>query len=223
LAEKDTTITERNVIIAERGKAIAEKQTTLSLLASKNQELQSQLVRNLIERGAAQSEAGRCSQAVALFAGAYKMARPDDPLRTSARNLAAGWAANVGSCTLMHDSQVNAVAFSPDGRTVLTGSSDQTARLWDAATGKPIGEPLRHDGSVSAVAFSPDGRTVLTGSGFRTARLWDAATGKASRCAMNLRSRPWPSAPTAARSSPGATTRPRAFGTPRRENRSASR
>ena len=56
------------------------------------------------------------------------------------------------------------VAFSPDGKTVLTGSCDKTARLWDAATGQPIGQPLAHQGAVGAVAFSPDGKTVLTGS-----------------------------------------------------------
>ena len=39
-----------------------------------------------------------------------------------------------------------------------------TARLWDAATGQPIGAPMKHQGVVMAVAFSPDGKTVLTGS-----------------------------------------------------------
>jgi len=73
---------------------------------------------------------------------------------------------------------VRAVAFSPDGQTVLTGSTDTTARLWDARTGKPLHEPLQHQGEVWAVAFSPDGQTVLTGSTDNTARLWDARTGK---------------------------------------------
>lgn len=60
----------------------------------------------------------------------------------------------------------------PDGQTILTGSADNTARLWDASTGKPLSYPLRHAGSVTSLAFSPDGRTLLTGSIDGAARLW---------------------------------------------------
>jgi eukaryotic-like serine/threonine-protein kinase len=77
------------------------------------------------------------------------------------------------------DALVKAVAFSPDGQTVLTGCSDMTARLWDVATGRPIGQPMKHSGQLWCVAFSPDGKTILTGSADKTVQRWDAATGQA--------------------------------------------
>ena len=49
------------------------------------------------------------------------------------------------------------MAFSPDGTRILTGCEDNTARLWDAATGKPLATLAGHRAPVSAVAFSPDG------------------------------------------------------------------
>jgi WD40 repeat protein len=55
---------------------------------------------------------------------------------------------------------VRAVAFSPDGRVILTGGDDCRAWLWDAATGRPMGMPMGHNKPVSAVAYAPDGRTV---------------------------------------------------------------
>jgi tetratricopeptide (TPR) repeat protein len=70
------------------------------------------------------------------------------------------------------------VAFGPDGRLILTGCDDYDARLWDAATGRPIGMPMEHSGWVYSASFSPDGRSILTGSGDTTARIWDSATGR---------------------------------------------
>ena len=77
-----------------------------------------------------------------------------------------------------HDRPVAAAAFSPDGKTVLSGCDDGVLRLWDTVTGKPIGQPIHHPGSVNAVAYSPDGKTVLSGGGDGAARLWDVATGQ---------------------------------------------
>ena len=69
--------------------------------------------------------------------------------------------------------------FSPDGTRVLTGSDDNTARLWDAATAKLVAILAGHAGSVTSVVFSPNGTRVLTGPRDKTVRLWDAASGKA--------------------------------------------
>jgi WD40 repeat protein len=77
-----------------------------------------------------------------------------------------------------HRAGVSRVAFSPDGKTVLTAGADMSAQLWETATGQPLTAPLQHQGLVDALAFSPDGKSVLTGSADMTARLWDASTGK---------------------------------------------
>ena len=61
--------------------------------------------------------------------------------------------------------EVRSAAFSPDGTRVVTASIDETARVWDAATGKPLGEPMRHEGGVDSAAFSPDGTRVVTAVG----------------------------------------------------------
>jgi WD40 repeat protein/tRNA A-37 threonylcarbamoyl transferase component Bud32 len=76
-----------------------------------------------------------------------------------------------------HAGWVMAVAFSPDGKTLLTGSADRTARLWDVATGQPIGLPLLLSRGVASVAFSPDGQTVLTASACGAQR-WEVTTGQ---------------------------------------------
>ncbi len=70
-----------------------------------------------------------------------------------------------------HSSSIRSVAFSPDGMTVLTGSADNTARLWDLK-GNLIQKFTGHSSWIQSVAFSPDGMTVLTSSADNTARLW---------------------------------------------------
>jgi WD40 repeat protein len=63
--------------------------------------------------------------------------------------------------------------FSPDGRRVLTTSKDETARLWEADSGKLLATFRGHNNEVCGGGFSPDGRRVLTASWDWTARLWE--------------------------------------------------
>src|SRR5258706_601080 len=72
---------------------------------------------------------------------------------------------------MTHDSYVYSVNFSPDGKYVVSGSADNTARVWEAATGREVAR-MTHNGSVNSVAFSSDGKYVVSGSDDNTARVW---------------------------------------------------
>ncbi len=78
---------------------------------------------------------------------------------------------------LAHSSGINAVAFSPDGKLLLSGGADRTLKLWDAATGRLIRTYRGHSEEVFAVAFSPDGTRLLSSS-WDMIKLWDTATGR---------------------------------------------
>ncbi len=75
-----------------------------------------------------------------------------------------------------HTDAVTSVAFSPDGKTALSTSADQTLRLWNVATGQPIRTFQGHTDFVTSVAFSPDGKTALSASEDTTLRLWPVGT-----------------------------------------------
>jgi eukaryotic-like serine/threonine-protein kinase len=89
---------------------------------------------------------------------------------------------------MKHRGPVRTLAYSPNGKTVLTtcwgepvipgGDSTNRVRLWDGATGQPIGQPLQNQDSIESFAFSPDSKTVLTGHNDGTARLWHCVTAK---------------------------------------------
>lgn len=82
--------------------------------------------------------------------------------------------------------RVNALAFSPDGKLLATGSGDPTRsgeiKLWDAASGKLVRELVKpHKDAVLALDFSPDGKQLASGSADRAVRIWEVSTGKQLR------------------------------------------
>ena len=83
------------------------------------------------------------------------------------------------SMALRQRGDVFHASVSLDGRRIVTASEDKTARIWDAETVQPDGEPPRHNGAVRHASFSPDGRYVVTACWDNTARIWDAETGLA--------------------------------------------
>jgi WD40 repeat protein len=69
---------------------------------------------------------------------------------------------------------VRTLAFSPDGRYALTGSADNTAKLWSVPDGAYVKNLGEYSYAVTSIAFSPDGLYLLTGSVDGTALLWEA-------------------------------------------------
>jgi WD domain, G-beta repeat len=150
-------------------KAEAERQATFAEQAASQANVFLALNSNAI---------GNDSQELAYLAKALKL----NPRNFEAGALTAAlltqesWPVVTGA--MKHDGAVYSAQFSADGQRVVTASGD-TARVWDAVTGKALGEPMKHDGAVYSAQFSADGQRVVTASRDQTARVWDAVTGKA--------------------------------------------
>ncbi|MGA5526047.1 WD40 repeat domain-containing protein [Streptomyces pseudogriseolus] len=72
------------------------------------------------------------------------------------------------------DRPLTDVRATPDGRHVVSsGHADDSVRIWDLSTGRPVRRLVGHDGTVHTVCVTPDGRYALTGGSDRTLRLWD--------------------------------------------------
>jgi WD40 repeat protein len=71
-----------------------------------------------------------------------------------------------------------AVEFSPNGKLIVTASSDTNVQIWDAATGRPLGKPLKHAAEVFWLAFDRAGERLATASNDKTARIWSVRTGQ---------------------------------------------
>jgi len=78
-----------------------------------------------------------------------------------------------------HTARVNSIAFSPDGRYILSGSYDTTIKLWEFSTGREIRSFVGHTDAVTSVAFDPDGQHIISGSWYGSVKVWRIDTGQA--------------------------------------------
>ncbi len=113
-----------------------------------------------------------------FYLNGYRAARPGLSMQLSNGSITAEDLFPQG-----HSASINSTAFSPDGDRILTGSNDQTARVWDAHTGKCLLILQGHSASINSTSYSPDGLRILTGSYDQTAKVWDAHTGE---CLLTL-------------------------------------
>jgi WD domain, G-beta repeat len=127
---------------------------------------------------------GELSQLPAQVARAVPQAvgKSSDGKTTSVvGGLPPGVLARMGTVRLRRgETVIYSVAFSPDGKTLATGSGSDV-RLWETATGKEIRTLAGEQRVVLSVAFSPDGMTLASGSTDRAIRLWETASGKEIR------------------------------------------
>lgn len=103
---------------------------------------------------------------------------------TAAGEIPQAWSLDLSSGIAQHllnfegnSDWVSAVDFSPDGKRLLIGTWDDTARLWDAGSGAQLQRLQGHTGDVRGVTFSPDGQWIVTAARDGTARIWQTANG----------------------------------------------
>ncbi|MBV8233670.1 MAG: protein kinase, partial [Planctomycetaceae bacterium] len=145
-------------------------------------ELNRQFASLALERGQTSCEHGEVGRGLLWMVESlhYAAEGQDAALQDAARANLATWQNQLPllRAVFTHRAAVTAVAFSPDGTTVLTGSYDSTARLWDITTARPRGAPIEHHAPIMSAALSPDGTMAVTGGWDQAARLWDTATGQ---------------------------------------------
>ncbi len=115
-----------------------------------------------------------------------KTLSPQSPKFAAARTLAAdALSRGIGEVFRAHTGGINAVAFSPDGKSIATASDDRTVRMWSLETDESkVFEG--HTDEVWCAAFSPGGKFLATGGKDKEVRLWDLATGKPTVLAGHL-------------------------------------
>jgi WD40 repeat protein/serine/threonine protein kinase len=146
------------------------------------QTAQHNLAHQYLRRGQSLSEQGDVAHGLHWMARAHKEApEPSGALKDIISQNLVAWGEQWKSprAMLLHDSIVFSVAFSPDGRRILTGSYNGDVQFWLVETGEPLALKIKHETLIWVICFSPDGRRLFTSSDDRTIRFSDAQTGEA--------------------------------------------
>jgi WD40 repeat protein/tetratricopeptide (TPR) repeat protein len=192
LADANGDLATRNGdLLVEQTKLTGEKETEANRARMESRKARREATMLAYQQASTLCEQGKVDQGMLAFANGLTLAQEaeaPDLERLFRLNLAA-WRQRLHTLRtiLPHEAGISAVACSPDGRIIATACWDHTARLWDAATGAPLGEPIKHDakdpglapqpGGVNALAFSQDGKSLVT-VGQMAVFVWDVATQK---------------------------------------------
>ena len=142
-----------------------------------------QRVALLADLAQAERNGGRPTGGLRLAAYSVECASdidPHAPSKAGARDELAASASQAQWRRVLagHEDLLWSAAYSPDGSRIVTASADNTARVWDAASGKEVVALRGHEGPVRSATYSPDGLRIVTASSDKTARVWDAASGR---------------------------------------------
>ncbi len=144
-------------------------------------DLNYRLAENYLDRGMSLCERGEVAHGMLLLAQGLKAVpgHAGELSRVLQANLA-GWQEKLDPllAAQAHGGPITAVAFSPDGKLIATGSGNHIIRLWGGAEAPSLGVPINADGYVRSLVFSPDGGTLAIVLIENKLRLWDVRTGR---------------------------------------------
>jgi WD40 repeat protein len=172
---------------ARKQEATARKQVEQALMRAENAEKVAQEQRKLAEQRAEDYRRSLYFNRIAWADVSYgdgNISRVRELLDSCPQDLR-GWEwyrlshISDQSCMTLrgHSDGVFGVAFSPDGKQIVSGSDDKTIKVWDAQAGTEVMSLRGHENRVGPVSFSPDGRQIISGSMDNAIKVWDATSG----------------------------------------------